>query len=271
VSGIPEDVRLLAALPLTYGPEPPPEAPAERIRGPAYSLLLAPGPNGQSVEPVAVDDVAGTLEEVRALLRDRGRSVAIWFVSPAVQPPDLLERLGLLGLVAADLPWEPRYAAMALTEPPAAGPPDVVARRPESLEEYDAAIELEAEIVGIPEEDRRARREHLRTVWELHESDEAVLRVFVAVVDGEIVGLGRAILCDAGVNLGGGAVRPERRGRGIYRALVRARWDTAVERGTPALTVQAGRMSRPILERLGFEQVGEQHCLIDRFDAEMPR
>ena len=45
------------------------------------------------------------------------------------------------------------------------------------------------------------------------------------------------------------------RGRGAYRAVVRARWDAAVARGTPALAVGAGPMSRPILERLGFEQV----------------
>jgi hypothetical protein len=53
------------------------------------------------------------------------------------------------------------------------------------------------------------------------------------------------------------------RGRGIYRALVRARWDEAERRGTPALVVQAGKMSRPILERLGFETVCEVHTLVD--------
>jgi predicted acetyltransferase len=53
----------------------------------------------------------------------------------------------------------------------------------------------------------------------------------------------------------GGAVLPEARGRGAYRALVRARWDDAVARGTPALTVGAGPMSEPILRRLGFEQI----------------
>jgi hypothetical protein len=55
------------------------------------------------------------------------------------------------------------------------------------------------------------------------------------------------------------------RGRGAYRALVRARWDAAVDRGTPALTVGAESMSRPILARLGFVNVGWTDCLIDRF------
>ena len=39
----------------------------------------------------------------------------------------------------------------------------------------------------------------------------------------------------------------------------------AVERDTPALTVGAGRMSQPILERLGFIAVGWIDCLLDRF------
>jgi hypothetical protein len=60
-------------------------------------------------------------------------------------------------------------------------------------------------------------------------------------------------------------VLPEARGHGCYRALVRARWDDGVARGTPALVVQAGAMSQPILEGLGFEPVATMHVLVDRF------
>ena len=49
---------------------------------------------------------------------------------------------------------------------------------------------------------------------------------------------------------------PEARGRGAYRALVRARWDEAVRRGTPSLVVHAEEASRRVLERIGFEYVG---------------
>jgi hypothetical protein len=44
---------------------------------------------------------------------------------------------------------------------------------------------------------------------------------------------------------------------------VRARWDAAVAHDTHALTVTAGRLSRPILERLGFVTVGWVDCLLD--------
>jgi hypothetical protein len=46
------------------------------------------------------------------------------------------------------------------------------------------------------------------------------------------------------------------RGHGLYRALVSARWDFAVERGTPALVTEAiVTTSYPILQRLGFTEV----------------
>ena len=55
-----------------------------------------------------------------------------------------------------------------------------------------------------------------------------------------------------------GATAPWARGHGLYRALVRARWDYAVERGTPVLVTQANpATSYPILKRLGFEDVCE--------------
>ena len=69
------------------------------------------------------------------------------------------------------------------------------------------------------------------------------------------------------MTLNGGAVLPEARGRGAYRGLVSARWDDAVARGTPALVTQAGRMSAPILERLGFREVARIKILVDRFGS----
>src|SRR5947208_3118726 len=67
-----------------------------------------------------------------------------------------------------------------------------------------------------------------------------------------------------GVTLFGGATLPEARGRGAYRALVRARWDDAVARGTPLAVTDAGSQSRPILARLGFREVCTIRALIDR-------
>ena len=64
---------------------------------------------------------------------------------------------------------------------------------------------------------------------------------------------------------------PTARGRGAYRALVAARWADAVAAGTPLLVTQAGKMSRPILRRLGFREVCEIWMLVDDFGAEASR
>jgi len=84
----------------------------------------------------------------------------------------------------------------------------------------------------------------------------SVERLYAAVIDGRAVGGARAVDMHGGVALMGGVVLPEARGRGVYRALVHARWLHAVERGTPCLVVQAGEQSAPILTGLGFAS----HC-----------
>ncbi len=89
--------------------------------------------------------------------------------------------------------------------------------------------------------------------------------MFVALEGAEIVAFAGARFGRSTVYLGGSGTRPDKRGRGAYTALVRARWDAAVERGTPVLTVGAGAMSRPILERLGFSIVGWTDNLVDDF------
>jgi hypothetical protein len=96
-------------------------------------------------------------------------------------------------------------------------------------------------------------------------SDLAVSRRYLACVDGVDVATGNALFTEHGVVLNAGSTLPGWRGRGAYRALVRARWDAAVAAGTPVLVTQAGAMSRPILERLGFVAVCEVRALLDAF------
>lgn len=88
---------------------------------------------------------------------------------------------------------------------------------------------------------------------------------FVATVEGRIAGAASALLSDRGLFLIGGGTAPWARRRGVYRALVGARWRYAVDRGTPALTVHARRdTSSPVLRRMGFEEV----CAIRRLEGQ---
>lgn len=56
-------------------------------------------------------------------------------------------------------------------------------------------------------------------------------------------------------DLWGGSTLPAYRGRGIYTDLVAVRGQEARTRGVRFLTVDAGPMSRPILEKLGFRHL----------------
>ncbi len=162
-----------------------------------------------------------------------------------------------------DPPLEPRFAAMVLVAPPE-GAAGVEARRPRTLEEFQAGARVGFDVFGLGDQDREAFEAQEPRLWELQQQGIA-LRSFVALVDDEVVGGAAVILGENAGFLSGGYTRSDMRGRGVYRALVRARWDAVVEAGIPALTVSAGRMSRPILERLGFQTVGWIDCLLDDF------
>lgn len=81
-------------------------------------------------------------------------------------------------------------------------------------------------------------------------------RLLLATVHGEPAGSASLTLFPPrGAMINGGSVRPKFRGQGVYRALVVKRLEMARQAGVAGLVVQAGAMSKPILERLGFQPV----------------
>lgn len=89
--------------------------------------------------------------------------------------------------------------------------------------------------------------------------------LFIAYVAGRIAGSAVAVPSNRGVLLGGGTVATWARGKGLYRALVRTRWEYAAARKTPALVTHANsNTSYPILLRLGFEEIGSVLRLEDQ-------
>jgi hypothetical protein len=248
-------LREVAEYPNSFGPL---AAGDERIDTGRYTLCLGPGSTWNTVQRqrFALEEVDDVLAEVRAELRSRGRTQTQWEVgsSAALGLVDaLLER----GLVPDR---DPYAVALVLTREPPAIPPIFSARQVATVEELEAAAEVQWEAFeATPEEIDEARRllpERFR--------DGTNLRHAIWL-EGEIVCTGMSAPTERGLLLYGGATRPSARGRGAYRALIRTRWDDAVALGTPALITQGGSMSRPILERLGFERVGEVHMLLDVF------
>ncbi len=250
-------LREIAEYPNSFGPLGPRD---ERIDTGRYTLCMGPGKTWNTVQRqrFPLEEVDEVLAEVRAALRERGRPRTQWEVGSSA-PPGLVEALLERGIVHDK---DPYAVALVLTHEPPPIPEGLVARRVETFEEYAAANAVQWEAFEMPEEDVAENQEQLPQRYR-----ETVNVMHAVWLDGEIVSAGTAAPTDHGLLLYGGATLPHARGRGAYRALNRARWDDAVAHGTPALITQGGSMSRPILERLGFERVGEVHMLMDRFDS----
>jgi hypothetical protein len=251
-------LREIAEYPNSFGPLGPKD---ERIATDRYTLCMGVGKTWNTVQRQRLghDEIDATIEEVRALLRARGRTQTQWEVGSSAEPDDLVEQLLERGLTRDK---DPYAVALVLTHEPPPPPPGLVARRVETFDEFVAACAVQWEAFEVEPEKIEADRALLHERWR-----EAV-HIFHAVwLDGEVVSAGSASPTEHGLLLYGGATVPRARGRGAYRALVAARWADAVARGTPALITQGGSMSRPILERLGFERVGEVHMLVDDFGA----
>jgi hypothetical protein len=249
-------LREIAEYPNSFGPLGPRD---ERIETDRYTLSMGPGKTWNTVQRqrMRADEVDEVLAEVRSLLRERGRDKTQWEVGSSAEPADLVERLLERGLT-----WDkdPYAVALVLTHEVPPPPPELVARRVETLEEFAAANEVQWEAFGTSPDEIEENKAHLAQRWA-----ETVNVMHAVWLDGEIVSAGTAAPTEHGLLLYGGATLTRARGRGAYRALLHARWQEAVANGTPALITQGGSMSRPILERLGFERIGEIHMLMDEF------
>lgn len=233
----------------------------ERIVTDRYVLWMGrgdqPGWNVAQRFRLQADELPAVRAEIHQILRERGRTRCSWEVGSSATPGDLVERLHALGLVD-DAP-DPLAIGMVLTEPPAGRPPDgVEVRRARTPAERFEAERIAVIGFGEPAPTTPA------AALPLDPDDRKV--IYLAYVDGVPVARASASFSDYGVTLFGGATLPEARGRGAYRALVAARWEDAVARGTPVLVTQAGAMSRSILARLGFREVCRIRILLDLFD-----
>jgi len=201
-------------------------------------------------------EVDERIAAVRKWFAEQGREEFVWWVGTSATPAGLETRLVEQGAT----PWEDGVITSMLAEEPPPDVPGIEVRRVETFEDFVAGREIHWATAGFTEQQAEEARATLQERWEAARDGAA----YLAYVDGEAVAAGDVLFLPFAGFLSGASTLPEYRGRGIYRALVRVRWDEAVRRGTPALIIGAGAMSRPILERLGFRAVAEQHLLLDR-------
>jgi GNAT superfamily N-acetyltransferase len=222
------------------------------VHGPTFAVVSAPR--------VGDGEVPQLLADVRALL---GSDKHVeWYIGPSARPPGIADELRRLG-IREPLDRAGLVHVLATDAAPEAAPAEIETRESETYEEYVATAELRFEAFARPAEERDRDRRHFREFYESMRRTRGVGAVsFVAMLDDRLAGTATALLSPRGVFLIGGATATWARGRGVYRALVRARWDYAVERGTPALAVHADpATSSPILRRLGFRHVCDSERL----------
>ena len=222
-------------------------APGRFVRSTdGYTLSADFGQTWAQVERIRLreHELANAIADVDRFMHESGTGRAGWWLTERSMPTE--EAFLAAGLQRDEADY--LHAAMVLTaEPP---PVEGVEVRPvETFEGFAESRRLALDAFANPHQ-RNPSDEELAAEWE-HQVDP----IFAARLDGRMASVGRAIYTRAGGYLMGGSTAAWARGRGAYRAVVRARWDEAVRRRTPALAVGAGPMSRPILERLGFVQV----------------
>ena len=248
----------LAEFARSYRQRPAPGV--EIVVTPRYQLQLIPdfpiaGPNNVSWIRCSEADVRDVMEEVRA--KARGLPLS-WILDPDAQPPDLGQCLVTLGLTPDD--DGDKSAVMVLpagAELSAAQTDGLVIREGlADLASFTAAERVAEEaFAGVPfgapsaiDAQRERRFDNHRATPGRH--------IVLATVDGEPAGSGSiTVIAPHASMLNGGAVRPRFRGLGIYRAMVAARREIALQAGAAGLFVWGGHMSRPILSGLGFEAV----------------
>jgi GNAT superfamily N-acetyltransferase len=230
-----------------------------------YRLTLqpdypTPGPNSAAWIRCREDEADAVIVEVREQVRPR-RLPLMWVLDPETEPASFGEHMAAHGILPE--PHSPEVAVLVLPAEAEIEGVDI-----DGLELRDALADPEsfrqADAVNagaFRDRPREAAAQERRRRNQLAAGNR---RVLLATVDGEPAGsAGLTLYPPIGAIINGGAVLEKFRGRGVYRAMVAARLRMAREAGVPGVSVWGGPMSRPILTRLGFEQVGWRRFYLD--------
>ena len=197
------------------------------------------------------DELDALIARQVAFFRERNEPFE-WKAYSHDEPADLADRLRRAGLEPDEV--ETVVAArLADISGDVVFPDGVALREVAERADLDRIARMEEEVW----QDGHSRAWLARALEQELASDPSLLRIFVAEA-------GDSIVCAAWVrfekgtrwvSLWGGATRPEWRGQGIYKAMVRHRANLALAEGFELVQVDASDDSRPILERLGFVAV----------------
>jgi GNAT superfamily N-acetyltransferase len=175
-----------------------------------------------------------------------------WKVYDYDAPPDLKERLAAHGFEVEDpdaiMVLDLEHAPETLFRPTGHAGDVTRITQPERI----------ADVMAVEEAVWDGDYGHLgRSLAHTLAHHPHMLSVYLAYVDGVPASAGWIMFPDRSqfASLWGGSTLSEYRGRGLYTALLGARAREARERRVRYLTVDASPMSRPILEKFGFEAI----------------
>ena len=192
--------------------------------------------------------------------RQRGIG-CLWWVSPTDTPPDLPARLESHGLaLAGQVMMMARVGLDSLDDIPVntGVTVEVVDGTDEAV--VEAAIQVTAVCFHMtPEQVARSRPQWHERLRDPKLSREQAL--FLARLDGEPVATGRVVMRAGLAHLVGAGTLPSFRGRRIYSTLLRRRLEAARGRGYQIAVIDAGPMSRRVVEKYGFRYLGTSHIL----------
>lgn len=237
----------------------------ERILTDRYCLRFEPGEHYWSNAVARVRFPAGSvqanLEEIRDLMRERGRTAAAWTIGPSAAPDGIVDDLLASGLESESAEGS---VILTLTEAPhVAEPAGIVVRQVASYEDHLAALRVLSEGFSFSNHDAEDEQRRAREVFEEERATGHASRL-VAFDGDRPVATGHGRFSPLGLYVGGGATIPSDRSRGAFSALLAEAWRGALARGTPALVTFGNTMSAPILQKMGFRPLGRVRHLIDR-------
>lgn len=191
---------------------------------------------------LSADNVDAAIAEECRYFQSLGQDLE-WKAYAHDQPADLVQRLVAHGF---DLDETEAIMVLDVHDPP----PELLAPAPKvkRLHQVDELRDVAA-IKHQLGDDRTVER----LAYELEHAPD-YLSVYVAYAEGVAAACGWIRFPEHSpfASVWGGATLPELRSRGFYTALLAARVQEARTRGWRYVTIDAGHMSRPIVEKRGF-------------------
>lgn len=214
-----------------------------------------PGANEVDASSWTPEQADAKIDKLVAHYRERNEGFS-WEVSTFDTPADLCERLERHGLVQAGYTSiMARVGLEDLDDIPVNPGVEIEFLDGSSDESIEEAIQVVAASFRIPQEQiDQWRPGWFERIKDDRFRDEELF--FLARVNGNPAGTGRINFKSGTGHLTSGATLPLYRGQHVYSTMLKWRLNQARMRGYHIATIDAGPMSRRVVERYGFKEYG---------------